>query len=129
MPKRSQVPPVQRPTSKRPKQYKRLTSRTGLIPFPLVPASEPQRAKVANLACLVCDRSPADPAHLVPREHGGCDDADCVIPLCRTHHRLYDSGELNLANHLGRGWRRERAHARLHVSATRLRRAVRGDGW
>lgn len=34
----------------------------------------------------------------------------------RTHHRLYDSAEISLAVHLGCGWRRERAHARLPVS-------------
>ncbi len=60
---------------------------------------------------------------------GGCDSPDCVIPLCRTHHRLYDDGQLRLDVHVGRGCRRERAHALTHVSAARSRRAMRGLGW
>src|SRR3712207_8479180 len=43
--------------------------------------------------------------------------------------RSFDKGQLNLAAHIGRGCRRERAHARLHVSAARLGRALRGEGW
>lgn len=79
--------------------------------------------------CVVCGRAPADPAHLVPRKLGGCDEPDCVIPLCRTHHRLYDHAQLRLDVYLGRGWRRERRHAVTHVSARRLRQALRGLGW
>jgi hypothetical protein len=101
----------------------------GLVRLPLVPASEEQRAKVAELSCVVCGRSPVDPAHLVPRKHGGCNDAECVVPLCRTHHRLYDHAQLVLGAYLAGGWRRERAHALTHVSARRLRRALRGRGW
>jgi hypothetical protein len=78
---------------------------------------------------LVCERWPVDPAHLVPRSRGGCDHPDCVIPLCRTHHRLYDKAGLSLLPYLGRGWRRERAHARTHVSLGALTRALRGGGW
>lgn len=121
--------PIPKPTYKPPKPRKKLESKKSINPTPLVPASEEQRAKVAALACIVCDRKPADPAHLVPRKHGGCDHADCVIPLCRTHHRLYDSAQLNLGAHLGRSWRAERRHARGHVSAERLRRALAGRGW
>jgi hypothetical protein len=101
----------------------------GLVSLPLVPASEAQRRKVASRRCAVCGRRPADPAHLVPRRLGGCGDADCVIPLCRTHHRLYDGGLLALAPYLGRGYRRERAHALTHATAARLRRALAGEGW
>jgi hypothetical protein len=107
----------------RPKRRKNLDG------LPLVPASDEQRAKVAGLRCAVCDRSPVDPAHLVPRAHGGCDDADCVIPLCRTHHRLYDDGELALSPYLASQWRTERAHAREHVTRTALKRALDGRGW
>jgi predicted restriction endonuclease len=56
-------------------------------------ASVVQRAEVAGLRCLVCGAATRiDPAHLVPRSLGGCDEADCVVPLCRTHHRAYDQG-------------------------------------
>ena len=95
----------------------------------LVPASDAQRDKVAKARCVACDRSPVDPAHLVPQRLGGCGHPDCVIPLCRTHHRLYDRGELALRPYLGAGFRRERRHARQHVSAARLKRALEGQGW
>ncbi|HEX8086561.1 MAG TPA: HNH endonuclease [Solirubrobacteraceae bacterium] len=100
-----------------------------MVRFPLVPASPQQRNKVVRLSCVVCERSPVDPAHLVPRRLGGCNDPDCVIPLCRTHHRLYDHAQLGLGVHLGGEWRRERAHALTHVSAVRLSRALSGLGW
>ena len=100
-----------------------------MVPTPLVPASDAQRQKVAALCCVVCERAPVDPAHLVPRSTGGCDHADCVIPLCRTHHRLYDHAQLVLGVHLGGGWRRELAHALTHVSAAELSRALQGLGW
>jgi hypothetical protein len=65
----------------------------------------------------------------VPQHLGGCAHPDCVIPLCRTHHRLYDHGQLALLPHIGRAFRRERAHARTHVSRAGLRRALAGGGW
>ncbi|MFL5844502.1 MAG: HNH endonuclease [Solirubrobacteraceae bacterium] len=105
------------------------TAATRIVVWPLVAASDAQRAKVAKLRCLVCDRSPVDPAHLVPQRLGGCTHPDCVLPLCRTHHRLYDRGELALKPYLGAGWRRERRHAREHAGATALRRALEGGGW
>jgi hypothetical protein len=108
---------------------RRAPSASLLRTSPFVLASPAQRDKVARLACLVCGRAPVDPAHLVPRKLGGCDSPDCVIPLCRTHHRLYDDGQLRLDVHVGRGCRRERAHALTHVSAARSRRAMRGLGW
>lgn len=100
-----------------------------VVPVPLVPASEEQRAKVAALRCVVCERSPVDPAHLVPQRLGGCAHPDCVIPLCRTHHRLYDHAELALSPHLADGSQGERAHALLHASPAELRRALAGGGW
>jgi hypothetical protein len=87
-------------------------------------ASAIQRAKVAGLRCLVCGAATSiDPAHLVPRSLGGCDEADCVVPLCRIHHRAYDQGGLDLVAHLEPDWRREVAHAVGHlglVGALRL---------
>ena len=35
-------------------------------------------------------------AHVVPRSLGGCDDALCVVALCRDCHRRYDRGALDL---------------------------------
>jgi hypothetical protein len=124
-------PPTRAPVPKAPPERRKRVplKRAPIVPLPLVPASAAQREKVRDLRCVVCGRSPVDPAHLVPRTRGGCDHADCVIPLCRTHHRLYDAAQLALVVHIGRGLRRERAHARLHVSPARLARALRGDGW
>lgn len=72
----------------------------------------------------VCCR---DPAHLVPRSAGGCDDPRCVVPLCRRLfpladpdaslqtafgcHKAYDEGELDLHPRLARGgYEEELAH-------------------
>jgi hypothetical protein len=51
------------------------------------------------MVCLVCGSHP-DPAHLCPRSWGGCDDAACVIPLCRPHHRAFDRGGLSILGEL-----------------------------
>jgi hypothetical protein len=95
---------------------------------PRLPASAAQRAKVLGLSCAVCGRSPVDPAHLVPRRLGGCGHRDCVIGLCRTHHRLFDRGALRLAAYLGPEFEPERRHALTHVGAAELERALRA-GW
>jgi len=95
-----------------------------------VRASEAQRAKVAGAACLVCGRRPVDPAHLVPQRFGGCEQADCVVPLCRAHHRIFDRARLALAPFLSDSQHRaELAHARGHVGAERLHEALAGGGW
>jgi hypothetical protein len=100
-----------------------------LVAVPRVPASAEQRLKVAGQSCVVCARAPVDPAHLVPQRLGGCSHRDCVIALCRTHHRLFDSRRLALAPYIGRRCRRERSHALIHVSAAELKRALQGGGW
>ena len=70
-------------------------------------ATDRQRAAVAGRACIVCRSSRrVDPAHLIPRSLGGCGDALCVVPLCRSCHRDYDQGRLlDLLPHLESGWR------------------------
>jgi hypothetical protein len=79
------------------------------------PASPEQRAKVAAQVCAVCCFDRCDPAHLAPRSHGGCDHADCVIALCRPHHRAFDDGTLDLTPYLaGRGFNAELAHMQGH---------------
>jgi hypothetical protein len=93
------------------------------------PGSEAQRAKVAGRPCLVCGKRPVDPAHLVPRSLGGCDQPDCVVPLCRTHHRLHDRGQLDLLPHLEPRYRTELAHGLLHLGLLALLRRVTGVRW
>lgn len=92
-------------------------------------ASGAQRRKVAGLECLVCHRRPCDPAHLVPRRHGGCDRPDCVVPLCRTCHRAFDDGRLELLARLEPRFRAELAHALGHVSLAWLVARVTAGRW
>jgi hypothetical protein len=66
---------------------------------------------------------------LVPQRLGGCRHPDCVIALCRTHHRLFDRARLALAPYLGGRFEREQAHALIHVEASELQRALAGRGW
>lgn len=82
-------------------------------------ASDAQRAKVAGRACLVCGRIVVDPAHLVSRALGGCDDPDCVVALCRRYHRDYGSGRLDLLPYLQPAFT---GRARTHDRAPRPRR-------
>ena len=72
-----------------------------VIAIPRVAASAAQRRKVARLCCLVCGREPVDPAHAVPRRLGGCNSPDCVVPLCRAHHRSFDTSGLAVVPYLG----------------------------
>ena len=79
-------------------------------------ASEAQREKTVGGACVVCRQTKGiTPAHLAPRSLGGCDHPDCVVPLCWTHHRAYDTGRLELLPHLEPQWRAEVAHAVMHL--------------
>jgi hypothetical protein len=106
----------------RPRQSSTLKPGRG---FSVAPA---QRAKVKLLVCLGCGREVdpdtvgewiIDPAHLVPRGKGGCDDELCVIPLCRHRyivgegcHPAYDRNELDLHPRLAMGgYEKEIAHA------------------
>jgi hypothetical protein len=67
-------------------------------------------------ACVVCQQTKGiTPAHLAPRSLGGCDEPDCVVPLCWIHHRAYDTGRLELLPYLEPRWRAEVAHAVLHL--------------
>lgn len=84
-------------------------------PRPISQASTAQRRKVHLQACAVCGAIGCDPAHLTPRSFRGCDHADCVIALCRTHHREFDGGNLDLTKHLsGHGYGVELAHMQGH---------------
>jgi hypothetical protein len=107
----------------------RLRRTTSLRCARIAPASEPQRAKVAGRACIVCGGRPVDPAHLVPRSLGGCDDPECVVPLDRRCHRAYDRGELDLLPHLERRHRAELAHAVVHIGLLCLLRRLTGARW
>lgn len=94
---------------------------------PFAAASAAQRAKVARRRCLVCNATARiDPAHLIPRSLGGCDDSLCVVALCRRCHRSYDSGTIDLTGHLDPGHRAEAAHAVLHLGLAGALRRISG---
>lgn len=84
------------------------------------------------MECVVSDgcSGPIDPAHLVPK--GRCsdrqDDVRAVIPICRTHHRLYDSGELDLSPYTSR-FREELAFAVLRFDLFPTLRRVTNARW
>lgn len=78
-------------------------------------ASAKQREKVRWQVCAVCGIDGCDPAHLCPRSFRGCDNEDCVIALCREHHRALDDGRIDLLPFLsGQGFERELAHMQGH---------------
>lgn len=61
---------------------------------PVSPASPEQRDACRGALCAGCGATgPVDPAHLVPRSLGGCDDALCCLPLCRQCHVGLDRRE------------------------------------
>jgi hypothetical protein len=101
-------------------------------------ASPAQRAKIIRLPfCIVCRRDATewlsiDPAHLCDRSLGGCDHEDCVVGLCRDGqgggcHRAFDKGELDLLPYLEPSYRREAAHAVLHLGLAGAVRRLSND--
>lgn len=107
-------------------------------------ASKAQREKVKGLPCVGCGTADGeeffdggepvrcDPAHLWPRGMGGCDDAQCVIPLCRACHRAFDEGKLDLLPRLIDGkFFPEMAHAiEAHeLSPLTLLERLTGQEW
>jgi hypothetical protein len=91
-------------------------------------ATDAQRAAVSGRACIVCGlASRVDPAHLIPRSLGGCGEALCVVPLCRSCHRAYDQGRLDLPPHLEPAWRPQLAHAVGHVGLIGALRRISGN--
>lgn len=74
-----------------------------------------QRRKVKEHgSCIVCGRDQVDPAHLTPRTQGGCQDALCVVPLCRAHHVAFDTDALDLQPYVVGFWVPELQHALGH---------------
>jgi hypothetical protein len=81
--------------------------------------------------CRVCPAKTAlDPAHVIPRSLGGSPRGyigrDEVVPLCRTHHELYDHHKLDLLPYLTKG---ECATAVLHVGLLNALRQITGTCW
>lgn len=93
-------------------------------------ASPEQRKKVKGQVCAACwGGPPCDPAHLCSRAAGGCDHPDCVIPLCRRCHRMFDEGNLDLEGVLALpAFRVERGHMAKHLSFALCLKRLRGMG-
>jgi hypothetical protein len=110
--------PLQRRTPLKPKaSFTKGTPQIKRNARTFTPASKEQREKVAHAACIVCCSTPCDPAHLTPRSFRGCDHEDCVVPLCRAHHREFDDGRLDLLPWLsGRSFERELSHMQGHYA-------------
>lgn len=84
---------------------------------PLGHASVEQKEKVLREGLRfetkdVFDDGRLEPAHIVPRPHGGCDHKDCVCPLTHLQHERYDRGELSILEHLTLA---EQSHAVGHI--------------
>jgi hypothetical protein len=90
--------------------------------LPISKASPEQHDKVALLlTCLGCgfdaDRiGPLDAAHLWSRGMGGCDDALCVVGLCRACHKDLHAHKLNLLPALIPRYGDEVAHMVAHAN-------------
>jgi hypothetical protein len=104
-----------------------LQQKTALQRTTSLAASDQQRAAVAGRPCIACGRTRRiDPADLIPRSLGGCDDPLCVVPACRVCHRAYDQGQLDLLPHLEPAWRAQVAHAVGHVGLIGALRRISG---
>ncbi len=90
-------------------------------------ATDAQRMAVAGRPCIVCGtENRIDPARLIPRSLGGCGDALCVTALCRSCHRAYDRGELDLLPLLEPRWRAQLAQAVGHIGLIGALRRISG---
>ena len=101
---------------------------TPLRRTPSLAATDRQRAAVVGRPCLACSATHRiDPAHLIPRSLGGCGEALCVVPACRSCHRAYDEGRLDLLPYLEPAWRAQLAHAVGHVGLIAALRRITGE--
>lgn len=89
---------------------------------PISAASPAQREKVRDAVSIISGQGPCDPAHIVSRAKGGCNDPLCVVALTRDEHRAYDQGDLDLLPHLIRARKiPELQHALAHADGSLLR--------
>src|SRR4051812_31542325 len=92
--------------------------------------STAQRSKVKTEGrCRVCHSEQVDPAHVTPRSVGGCADPDCVIPLCRAHHRRYDRQEAPWLDVLPVLTVDEQAHVVRHLRIVGALERTTNVGW
>lgn len=94
-------------------------------------ASPAQREKCREARCLVCDRVPCDPCHLIPRSMlgEGQDHPLAVFAGCRIHHRLFDEHKLDILPELERDGREELAFAVERFGLLRTLKQVTASDW
>lgn len=95
-----------------------------------------QRQKAREEPCVATGMTAeggynVDPAHLVSRAQGGCDDPLCVVPLVRPIHRQFDDGEYDLLPRLVKRRVPELQHALGHYNGDvyALLRRLTGERW
>jgi hypothetical protein len=103
------------------------------------PASPAQRAKKAAGASIVSGAvTGLDPAHICPRDLGGCDEHLCVVPLTREEHEAFDNADPRTGKRLdilpyliAHGCVDELAHALEHYRGDliALLERVTGEKW
>jgi hypothetical protein len=95
------------------------------------PATPAQRERVKDRACIVCAAHPCDPAHLIDRSlaPGGGDATVMVVPLCRSCHRDYDEGSLDLLSYLEPHWRDAVAVAVEEIGLLRTLKRITKSTW
>lgn len=100
---------------------------------PISEASPAQRKATADRACVCCAKhaGACHPAHLIPKGlvHDGEGDPRATVPLCPEHHRLFDTGELDLLPHLEPHWREQLAYAVERFGLLPTLRRVTNQRW
>lgn len=109
----------------------RRSSATGMKRGTISPASPEQREAVRDRLCVHCGApGGCDPAHLTSRAQGGCDDPLCVVALCRTCHRDFDEGNIDLSPILALPeFAAERSHMASHLSLPQCLHRLSGVRW
>lgn len=108
----------------------RRSSATSMKRGPISPASPEQREAVRGRVCVNCGSAGCDPAHLTSRAQGGCDDALCVIALCRVCHPGFDEGRVDLSPVLAlREFAAERSHMAGHMPLIQCLQRLSGVRW
>lgn len=127
------VVPVEKP--ERRKKGPKGLARSGSKPrkTPLGHCTEAQKARVAELACLICKNwaGSCQGAHVIPRGHPkmtreAADDVRAVVPLCGVCHRLVDEGHIDLLAYLEPAWRDSQEWAAGAVGLATAMRAITG---
>lgn len=74
-----------------------------------------------NLACEVCgENRSTDRCHIIPNKLGGTAEANNILILCPTHHRLFDRFMLSRAEYAAIDWNRKSEASQLYSDSVTL---------